>query len=196
MLGRILGLLKSTLAPDMASESPTWSDPTSGASTDPLLREFEALERRARERSVRRQSTDSTPPARPASTDPGSGTRGQRSASPASRSPSPSGPARPVSSLDAEFQAIPIDLRQRALVWLQKHDIVKLYRVGILDSRVSTWEANNKVRPGEVPRSRVFEANAKPGSDDATVEFPEAYRETGRFGSHPSHDDYSDEGRA
>jgi hypothetical protein len=98
-----------------------------------------------------------------------------------------------------EFLSIPADLRRDALFWMFKDEILQRRRAGSLELQIAhLFEVNDVQRPGsatrdhETNRRRSEPMNQE--SADATHDYWWAYREHGRFGSHPSHDDYSDEG--
>jgi hypothetical protein len=99
--------------------------------------------------------------------------------------------------VDDGFLQIPEDLRRRALVWMFRDEIVARFRLGSLAAQVEHLERTNGVAPDLTsshpsPGGKPFEATAPDGASDATKDFWWAYRERGRFGSHSSHDDYSE----
>jgi hypothetical protein len=57
----------------------------------------------------------------------------------------------------------------------------------------SADKASGDTPSRQVEDHKAFEASAPPGKMDATWGYPETYRDSGQFGSHASHDDYSDE---
>ena len=90
------------------------------------------------------------------------------------------------------FDTIDPDLRRRALMWMRRADIETLALRGLLEERIADLESRNGVAiRSAAPEARVHE---RIGTDQAAREGgPHQYRERGRYGSYPSHDDYSDD---
>jgi hypothetical protein len=106
----------------------------------------------------------------------------------------------PQSGVADAFDEIDPALRDRALLWMKRAEILAFQRAGRLEDRVEYLEYRNNVKPSDDhtivhTRGRFEGHSARPG-EDATVGYAESFRDDGRFGSHPSHDDYGDEGRA
>jgi hypothetical protein len=105
---------------------------------------------------------------------------------------------RREAALNATFPQIPPDLRRDALMWMLKDEILWRWRRGDLEERVAhLFRVNGVERPKHSDAAYEVGRRETTGttSADATEDYWWAYREQGRFGSHPSHDDFGDEGR-
>ena len=95
-----------------------------------------------------------------------------------------------------------VALRQRATGFMSSIMADRLYRAGLLREEVEYHERRARRSLGgslgiAVSRERGHdEISGTSTNDDATQLYGETFRETGRFGSHPAHDDYGAEGRS
>jgi len=102
-----------------------------------------------------------------------------------------------------EFAAIPEALRRRAETHhMPVFEAIQWHARGRLSTRLEYLDGQNALNSAHlagqwnslaVPDLAGSEPHS-PTDADATHDYPDAIRENGRWGSHPSHDDYSDEG--